>query len=178
MKRTHLYSVVCSLALTSGVAGCSMTAPTLSGPDIKLTRLDGSESSLAAYRKANTLLHLWATWCATCREELGSLNRIATEVTEIAVVAVAIEDDPEEVRRFVAGEDIAFPVLLDGGEARGAFSVPSVPYTILLGPSGKPRTFLDPESGERVSEVTSARYWGSTQAVERLRASATDDSLN
>ncbi len=159
------------LFLVASLFGCAATGPISTGPDIPLATLDGGETSLLPYRGRSTLLHFWATWCASCREELGSLARIAREVPEVAVVAIAIEDDIDAVRTFVEGERIPFPVLIDRGEARSTFSVPSVPFTIFLDRAGRTRPFLDPESGALVSAIGEARYWGSSVAVTRIRES-------
>lgn len=172
MKKSSRFDILRAAALASFLAGCAVTTPPPPGPDMSLLTLEGVESRFVTYRGQTTLLHFWATWCATCREELGSLSRVATEVPEVAVVAIAIEDELDAVRTFVENERISFPVLVDRGEARQTFSVPSVPYTVLLDRSGNTRRFLDPKSGEWVSEITEPRYWDNTVAIERVRKSA------
>jgi len=155
-------------------ASCTPTAPLVPGEPIReiaLRTLDGQESRLSTFRGTNVLVHFWATWCATCREELASLSRITREIPEITVVAVAVEDEPDAVTSFIAAEKIPFPVLLDVGEARGDFSIPSLPYTVLLNSRGQMIPFLDPASGDRVNEVAASRYWASGAAIDRLRQS-------
>lgn len=158
-------------AIVLSLGGCAAVPGEIRVRDIPVTTIDGKAGTLAAYRGRTTLLHFWATWCATCREELGSLSRVATAVPELAVVAIAIEDEPVAVRRFVESTNISFPVLLDRGEARVVFAIPSVPYTILLDSTGHPRTFLDPESGEWVSAISAPRSWDNTVAIERVKKS-------
>lgn len=161
-------------AIVLSLGGCATVPGRIRVRDIPVTAIDGKVGTLAAYRGQTTLLHFWATWCATCREELGSLSRLATAVPELAVVAIAIEDEPEAVRRFLETTNIAFPVLLDRGAARVVFAVPSVPHTIFLDSAGHPQTFLDPESGEWVSAISAPRSWDNTIGIERVKRSVRD----
>lgn len=45
-------------------------------------------------------LNLWATWCAPCKEEFPSINKLANEFQEVEFVGISI-DYPEDVKTKV-----------------------------------------------------------------------------
>ena len=45
-------------------------------PPLAFQTMDGEETSLEAFKGKVVVLNLWATWCAPCREEMPSLDRL------------------------------------------------------------------------------------------------------
>ena len=45
-------------------------------PALTFQTMDGQEASLADFAGKVVVLNLWATWCAPCREEMPSLDRL------------------------------------------------------------------------------------------------------
>lgn len=70
------------------------------------------------------VLHYWATWCPSCKTELGALASAAhaCEGTGVRVLAVDVGEPAETVRRYLAGHALALPVVRDpdGRSWRGA----------------------------------------------------------
>jgi thiol-disulfide isomerase/thioredoxin len=60
---------------------------------LAFTSPDGRPTTLAAYSGKVTLLNLWATWCAPCREEMPALDRLQAALggADFAVVPVSID---------------------------------------------------------------------------------------
>jgi thiol-disulfide isomerase/thioredoxin len=72
----------------------AVLAATLSAglPDLTLVLQDGRRWSLSECRGRPTVVQIWATWCAPCREELRLLQRIQNEWRGTAcVVAIAMD---------------------------------------------------------------------------------------
>lgn len=74
---------------------------------------DGRPVSLLGELAPVTLVHLWGTWCPPCRTELPELVRYARELPgdRVRVLFVAVGDDPDAARRFLAADDQ--PLLFD-----------------------------------------------------------------
>ena len=165
------------LPLLLGVCSLTGCVATLDGStqrvakDIPLETLAGHQTHLSSLRGTYVLAHFWATWCATCHDELRSLDELAHAIDTLTVVAIAVEDESAAVRDFIAREGITIPVLLDLGQARGAYGIPSIPFTVLLDPAGRRHPFIDPATGEVVSHLAVARSWATPTAIERLRQS-------
>jgi peroxiredoxin len=107
-------------------------------PDFALESLDGGSVSLDSLAGKRVVLHFWATWCGVCRQELGMLNAIQKGLAkdEVLVTVVADSDDRERLRRFVAEEDIQYPVLLGNEELLRQFKIGSFPTNYYLDASG------------------------------------------
>lgn len=128
-------------------------------PELAFERSDGVSSSLAALRGKLVLVHFWGTWCEPCREELPSLVTTSSEYAErgVSLLAVAIEDDWDAIRRFLSGA------------VTDSFVRPSEPAIHrLFGASTLPDTYLIDRTGNVVARYAGARDWSSTAAREHL----------
>lgn len=111
-------------------------------PDTVLLDAEDGEHSIADYRGKYVLLNFWATWCAPCRHEMPSLDRLQAELggAEFEVVTVATGRNPvPAIERFFAEVDVThLPILRDPtqGFAR-SMAVLGLPATMILDPEGQ-----------------------------------------
>ena len=117
---------VCALAHATGYA---------------LPDLDGRLQSLDQYRGKWVIVNYWATWCGTCREELPDLISLHETYRnrDIVVVGINFETiDPATLKRFVAEQDIPYPVLRSKPVRKTPLGpVPALPTTYIVNPAGK-----------------------------------------
>jgi thiol-disulfide isomerase/thioredoxin len=92
-------------------------------PDLKAKDLDGKELSLEAYKGKVVLLNFWATWCGPCRAEIPSLIRIQEAYKDrLQIIGMDVDDDDEEqLRAFVKGQGINYPVAKTSVSVRFAY---------------------------------------------------------
>lgn len=118
-------------------------------PAFQVERLEGGTVRLADYAGQVILLNVWATWCAPCRREMPSMERLHQRYRGrgFQVLAVSV-DDPvggktvrSMVRQFVDEYGLSFPVLLDPGGERVelVYGVPALPTTFLIDRDGRIR---------------------------------------
>ena len=99
----------------------------------------GGTLSLAGLRGEVVVINFWASWCPPCRHELPGLDALHAQISRQGgrVLAVSIDTDPVNVRRFVRVHGLKLPVYLDGpdGLAR-RLDLDHIPYTIVLDRQG------------------------------------------
>ncbi len=118
------------------------------------------------YRGSVTLVNIWATWCAPCREEMPAMQAAYDSLRGqgFRVVAVSIDQsDSTAVRAFIEEFGLTFDILHDrtGGIQRTYQT------------TGVPESFLLDREGRIVRRVIGAHDWSSgvnRDLVRRLLA--------
>ena len=168
-------AVLVAVAAAAGVLWSSVGARPVSAgspaPDFSVADVHGGEATLATFAGKVLLLNVWATWCAPCREEMPSMQRLydlfAREDFEIAAISV---DAPQASIRSALGGGgdpvafadelgLTFPILLDpDGEIQGIYQTSGVPESFLIG-----------RDGYIYKKVAGATTWDSPTNVQLVR---------
>jgi len=97
------------LLLSLGLASPCLARSPKAGqpaPDFTVQTLDGRSLRLAELGSQVVLVHFWATWCSSCREEMPALERFYRlhHKDGLEVIAISIEDrsDIDLVRKVAA----------------------------------------------------------------------------
>jgi len=108
-----------------------------------LRTFDGTDVSLASLRGRVVVLNFWASWCyPACYEEAPALERSwrAYRDREVSVVGVAIQDQPDAARKFIADFSLSFPNAPDpDGKVSVEYGVYGVPETFFIDRAGRIR---------------------------------------
>jgi peroxiredoxin len=102
------------------VAGCGPKA----APSFELKTLKGDTVSSASFKGQVTVLFFWASWAQPSRLALAQVNRFARSASRqgVAVVAIAVADDPAAVTRALKGSGVTVRVVLgDEGTVKDYF---------------------------------------------------------
>ncbi len=106
---------------------------------VLLDRQDG-EHGLVEFKGRWVVLNFWATWCAPCREEMPSLERLQVAMPDLAVVAVATGPNPTPaIDKFVGELGLEKLTLWRDPQAelgRG-MGVLGLPVTVIVNPEGQ-----------------------------------------
>jgi thiol-disulfide isomerase/thioredoxin len=111
-------------------------------PAVTVHALDGKAVDLGQYiGRTPVLIEFWATWCPNCRELMPTLldaeKKYGKRVKFVAL-AVAINQSPERVRRFLAAHPLPHDTYYDtDGRAAGAFDAPATSYVVVIDKTGK-----------------------------------------
>jgi thiol-disulfide isomerase/thioredoxin len=114
-------------------------------PALTLKGLDGSTHRLGDYRGKVVFVNFWATWCAPCRDEMPSIQRLKEKLSGKPFVVLAVNlDEPESrIHEFLSQMKLDFPILLDRGrEAAKAWQARILPASFVVGPDGRIRYSL------------------------------------
>jgi cytochrome c biogenesis protein CcmG, thiol:disulfide interchange protein DsbE len=84
-----------------------------------------------------TVVNVWASWCAPCRQEHPLLVDLARDPS-IRVVGINQKDNPDNARRFLGalGNPYAAVGVDPNGRASIDWGVYGVPETFIVGPDG------------------------------------------
>ena len=111
-------------------------------PAVTLETLNGDSVALSQWiGKKPVIVEFWATWCPICAELLPRMEAAQKKFgdrAEFLVVAVAVNQSKNSVRRHLASHPMPFTFLWDGnGAAVRAFQAPSTSYIAVLDATGK-----------------------------------------
>ena len=145
-------------AATTEVLGSGNQAAAEALGDHALRKLDGTPFHLASLRGQVVVVNFWASWCAPCRKELPRLDALNTELAKSGgrVVAVSIDADADNARRFVSAHKVGMPVVQDGpdGLAR-VLDLRHVPCTVVLDRDGSIALAVGGGDDAALAQVTS-----------------------
>lgn len=148
--------------------------PVVSGypaPDFEVVDADGGAVTLATFRGKVLLLNVWATWCAPCREEMPSMQRLYDSFSpdEFEIAAISIDALPGTTDQagnpggdplaFARDLDLTFPILLD----------PSGRIQRVYRTTGVPESFLISADGVIYKKVAGATAWDSEANLGLVR---------
>jgi cytochrome c biogenesis protein CcmG, thiol:disulfide interchange protein DsbE len=92
----------------------------------------------ADFKGAVTLVNVWASWCAPCRDEAPILMQLA-EDKRIRIVGINYKDQPDNARRFIGL--YGNPFVAAGADSNGRASIDwgvyGVPETFVVGRDGR-----------------------------------------
>ncbi len=112
----------------------------LPAPAFSAEQLNHRVLSLADYAGKLVLLNFWASWCLPCREEMPAMQDLWQQYRDkgFTVIAVAADDNREDVAKYVAKASLDFPVVLDvTGRIRRKYEVVGLPMSYLIGRDGR-----------------------------------------
>lgn len=125
------------------IAAQDMGIPMGTRPKAAVVRtLDGKPVDLARYvGKTPVMIEFWATWCPNCKELMPALTAAEKKYgnrVKFLTVAVAINQSPAKVKRYLAAHPQRHEMLFDTeGAAAEAFDAPATSYVVMLDKTGK-----------------------------------------
>jgi peroxiredoxin len=137
------------------VAVVGNPAPRLDTVDMK-----GDVWSLSKHKGQVVFVNFWATWCAPCREEMPSMQKLYDKLPKdkFKMVALYNRDKPELVKNFINKLGLTIPILSDESNIIGA----------RYGITGLPETFIIDKQGVIREKVIGPAQWDSPENIEML----------
>lgn len=110
---------------------------------------------LSDFRGKPLVINVWASWCAPCRAEMGSLDRLARRHNgkQFHIIGISTDDHAEKAQAFVVGTGVSFDNYLDK----------NLVLENMLGANRIPLTVLVDKDGKVVRKVYGAREWDSRE---------------
>ena len=129
-------------------------------PDFDTIDMKGNIWSLSKLKGQVVFVNFWATWCAPCREEMPSMQRLYAKLPKdkFKMIALFNNDKPTVVEGFVAKLGITMPILNDESNIIGT----------KYGLTGLPETFIIDKQGVIREKHIGPAEWDSPEVVNML----------
>lgn len=125
--------------------------------NLPMKGLNGPGKKVLDFKGKPLIINVWASWCAPCRAEMGSLDRLAKRYgKQFTVIGISTDDYPERASQFLQRSGTAFPMFIDS---------PPWPLEHMLGANRLPLTVLVDAEGRVVGKYYGAHEWDSPAAV-------------
>lgn len=133
-------------------------------PEFPFQDHEGKARTLKEWNGKVVLLNLWATWCAPCRKEMPSLDRLQSELGSDKFEVVAVSADKtgvEGAKKFLDQIKVA---------RLGVFADPTVRIHSGLKAIGMPASILLDAKGREIGRLVGPAEWDSHEAKTLIQA--------
>lgn len=133
-------------------------------PEGVLRDMSDAEHSLSDKRGKYLLVNFWATWCAPCRKEMPSLERLQKELGSDTFEVVALSVDRggiEATKKFLDQVKVT---------GLGVYVDDTMRTTSTLRAVGMPTTLLIDKQGREVGRLIGPAEWDSADAKRLVEA--------
>ena len=129
------------------VGGCSPQADhpfgrgTQAKSPLPLLDMTGGPSSLVLPDDRVVVLNFWSVFCAPCREEMPSLQRLQrmVDADRVKVIGISVDRDRFLIEEFIRQYGVTFSTHIDPDKKVSAthYGVKWIPETVIIGPGGR-----------------------------------------
>lgn len=125
--------------------------------EVRMQGLSGPSKRLADYRGKPLIINVWASWCGPCRQEIGSLERLARRYggKQFNVIGVSTDDYPDKASGFLRAYKVTFSNFIDH----------ELFLENMLGADHLPLTLLIDSRGMVMDKYYGAKEWDSPEAL-------------
>lgn len=146
MTRVLGFWLAC-LWFTNGIAAPTLPAGILklqpyTAPALQLSDMDGNPFDLRQARGHWVFVHFWASWCAPCRREMPTIQRLHEQFahSRLQLVLINTAEDDDTVFTFLSAVAPQLTSLMDrNGLATERWRPRGLPATYLVDPQGNVR---------------------------------------
>ena len=169
MQITRIWRALAALGLVAQLCSVSAVAKTPGevalGTALREARmhgLNGPDRLLSQYRGKPLLINVWASWCGPCRQEMGSLERLAwrDQGKRFTVIGISTDDSEAAAKRYLQSANASLNHYLDH----------ALELENMLGADRLPLTLLVDGKGRVLGKFYGARAWDDAESAAWLDA--------
>jgi thiol-disulfide isomerase/thioredoxin len=125
--------------------------------EAQMQGLAGPSRQLSEFRGKPLIINVWASWCGPCRQEMGSLQRLAGRYggKQFNVIGISTDDYVDRAELFLKVSRTSFSNFIDS----------KLILEHMLGAERLPLTLLVDKQGRVLAKFYGAHEWDSPEAV-------------
>ncbi len=129
-------------------------------PEATLHGLTGHSRKFSEFHGKPLIINVWASWCGPCREEMGSLDRLARKYgrKKFNIVGISTDDDGNAAMAYIRRSRVSFENFLDS----------KVFLENMLGANTIPLTLLVDDHGRVLRKVRGSHEWDSPELLAMI----------
>ena len=132
-------------------------------PVVAFQSMDGQDVTIEDFVGKTVVLNFWATWCAPCKREMPSLDRLQAEFNKDEVLVLALAADRAEPGKLQSWMDDI------GIENLEIYRDPKRGVAQKMGVFGLPLTVIVDAEGNEVARHAGYAEWDTPEIVELVR---------
>ncbi len=141
MKKLSLLILLFCLPLFIAACGQRPEVATVGAlaPDFTLVDTKGKTWTLSKLKGQVVFINFWATWCAPCREEMPSMQKLYSVLPKdkFKMLAILNSDDPGLADIFAAKLGLTMPILdAQKNKIGPKYGLPGLPETYIVDKRG------------------------------------------
>lgn len=123
-------------------------------PEFTGTLTDGGTFDQSMVQ-ANTVIHVFASWCPTCKSEAPDFAKFQREHPDLNYLYVAVADDPDDSKAFLAEYGFADGKVINDGDrsVASAFGLTGQPNTVFVPAEGELTKIIGPADADRLRQA-------------------------
>jgi thiol-disulfide isomerase/thioredoxin len=128
--------------------------------EAQLQGLFGKTKRFSDYKGKPLIINVWASWCGPCRDEMGSLQRLAQRYNgkQFNIIGISTDDDHKAAAAFIRESKVTFENFIDS----------NVFLENMLGANTIPLTILVDAQGRVLEKARGAYEWDSQEIVDAI----------
>lgn len=128
--------------------------------EAQLQGLSVPSRKLSDFRGKPLIINVWASWCPPCRQEMGSLERLARRYggKQFNVIGISTDDYRDRATQFLQQSNTTFANFIDS----------KLMMENMLGADRLPLTLLVDAQGRVLAKVYGAKDWDSREALDAI----------
>ncbi len=107
-------------------------------PSFPVYNANGTIVNMESFKGKKVFVNLWATWCAPCRSEIPSIEKLyeAADTSKVVFVMLSIDKNFDKALKYASKKRLRLPIYYPATSLPPLFQVQGIPATFIFNQKG------------------------------------------